>query len=175
MNIENETSVFSLIRTHMLEGLMFHDQAYNAFLFLRLYKFADEHKKHYKEENKSFRNLNKYYITHRNKLIEEKKPDFSNSVITSEIYTKTRFDITDDELRKQVRYLIDRWVDWERKSKELYTEGYNKLIEYGFAAESKVIMKLVKDVDDELAEAESLQLELEAMNYDVIEIMKMNE
>lgn len=174
-NVENETSVFSLIRSHMLEGLMFHDQMYNAFLFLRLYKFAKDHKKHYKEENKSFKKLNKYYITHRNKLIEETKLDFSNSVIQPEMYKKTRFDVTDDDIRNYVAYLMDLWVDWERKSKELYTEGYNKLIEYGFAPESEIIMDLVKDVDDELAEAESLQLELEAMKYDVIEIMKMNE
>ena len=174
LNIENETSVFSVIRSHMLEGLMFHDQMYNAFLFLRLYEFAKDHKNHYKEENKSFKKLNKYYITHRNMLIEEINPNIS-SIIPQDLYKKTRFDIDNNEFQKHVAYLIDEWVDWERKTKELYTEGYNKLVESGFAAESEFIMKLVKDVDNELAVAESLQLELEAMKYDVIEIMKMNE
>ena len=174
VDIKNETSVFSLIRAHMLEGLMFHDQMYNAFLFLRLYKFAKEHKNHYRDESKCFQQLNKYFITHRNQLIEDAKLDFSN-VIPSELYGKTRFDVTDEDIKNYVIYLTDGWVDWERKTKELYTECYNKLIEYGFAAESAFIMNLVKNVDDELAEAESLQLELEALGYDVIEIMKMNE
>ena len=171
----NEASVFSKINVHMLEGMMLHDELYRAFLYLNLYQFAKKHKERYVDEAREYRKLNKYYITHRNNMIEEIAPDVHNRVILSDWYSKSRFDFGPDDICTYVSSAINTWVDWERQTKELYTEGYNKLIEYGFAAEADYVMKLVKAVDEELAEAEALQIELEAIKYDIIEIMRMNE
>lgn len=159
----------------MVEGLMVHDGLYQMFLFLNLYVFANQQEEQYKDENKSYRLLNKYYITHRNMLINQSKPDASISPIPDDWYQKNRFDVSQEDIKKSVSYAINLWVDWERNTKELYTDGYNKLMEYGFAAEADFISKFIIDVDEELARAESLLLELEAMKYDVIEIVKMNE
>lgn len=172
--VENESCVFSKINSHLLEGLMFHDELYRLFLFLNLDVFAKEHKKRYEEESKSYRKLNKYYITHRNSLIEQQTPDSSNRVIPDDWYEKSRFDILPEDVCNYVSSALVAWVNWERETKELYTDAYNKLIEFGFAAEANYVMNLVKDVDDELAEAESLLIKLEDVKYDIVEIIEMN-
>lgn len=171
--MNSDTDVFATISNRMLGGIMFHDQMYQYFLFLRLYSFAKDHKKHYNEESKAYQKINKYFITHRNMLIGN-KPVNPSGYIPNEWYSKDRSETTPSDIRKAVIFAISSWIGWERETKELYTHCYNKLMELGFAAESDEVMKLVKNVDDELADAESLQLYLSAMDYDVIEIMEMN-
>lgn len=173
--MDNDALIFSKINSHMVEGLMLHDGLCQMFLFLNLCVFAKQQENQYKDENKNYRKLNKYYITHRNMLIGKEKPDVSVAPIPDDWYEKNRFDVSPDDIKKAVSYAINLWVDWERRTKELYTDGYNKLLEYGFAAEADFVSKIIVDVDDELARAESLLLALEAMKYDVIEIVKMNE
>ena len=173
--MDNDIMIFSKINQHMVEGLMIHDGLHQMFLFLNLCVFADQQEEQYKDENRSYRLLNKYYITHRNMLINSSKPDASINPIPEDWYQKNRFDVSSEDIKKAVSYAINLWVDWERKTKELYTDCYNKLMEYGFAAEANFISGFITEVDEELARAESLLLELEAMRYDVIEIVKMNE
>lgn len=173
--MENESSVFANVNKHLLEGLMLHDELYRLFLFLNLKVFAKEQKNHYNEESKAYRNLNKYYITHRNCFIKQEYPNSTDRVITSDLYSKNRFDLDSDDVCSFVSSAIVAWVDWERQTKELYTEAYNKLIEFGFGAEANYIMCLLTDVDKELAEAESLLIKLEDIKYDIVEIIEMNE
>ena len=78
-------------------------------------------------------------------------------------------------MRNAVQFSIGTWVDWERRTKELYSASYRKLIDLGYVAEAQHIAKLLKDVDKELSEAEDLQIRLNAIGYDLIEIMDMNE
>lgn len=171
--MNDDRSIFARINAHLIEGIMFHDQMYELYLFIRLYSFASLHKKQYFSESKTRKRLNKYFITHRNMLIEETKLNTS-SIIPVEWYSKDRFSITPDDVRKATMYSVSSWVEWEKRTKELYTEGYNKLMELGFAAEADFILSIIRDVDEELAYAESLQLRLEAIGYDVIEILAMN-
>ena len=150
---------------------MMHDQLYRMFLFLRLYKFAKFHKKQYREEDTAYKNLNKYYIRKQNKFIVENGVNASNHIIPLDWYSKTRYDLTSDEIRNAVQFSIGFWVDWERRTKELYAASYKKLLDFGYVAEAQHIGKLLKDVDKELSEAEDLQIRLNAIGYDLIEIM----
>lgn len=168
-------SIFSEINSHMLQGIMMHDQLYRLFLFLRLYTFAKFHKKQYREEDTNYKKLNKYYIRKQNKLITEGPVNASNTIIPLEWHSKTRYDLSADEVRNAVQFSIGTWVDWERRTKELYSASYRKLIDLGYVAEAQHIAKLLKDVDKELSEAEDLQIRLNAIGYDLIEIMDMNE
>lgn len=166
-------AIFAAINSHMVEGVMLHDQLYQLFLFLRLNKYAKEQKKRYDEESKARQKLNEYYIKHRNSLIDNKRV-IINDLIPVEWYQKDRFSIEGGDVSKAVRYAINTWTDWERRTKDLYADSYGSALRLGFMAEADYILTLVKDVDKELAEAEDLHLFLEAINYDVIEIMDKN-
>lgn len=171
--MNSDADIFAKVVNHMLTGVMFHDQMYQFFLFLRLYSFAKDHKKRYEEESKAYHKINKYYITHRNKLIET-RPVKPKDYIPNEWYKLTRFESTPEDMQKAVSYGVDAWSSWEADTKGFYTDCYNDLMHMGFAAEADVVLDLVKDVDKELSEAESLKLYLEAIKYDVVEIMEMN-
>ena len=117
--------------------------------------------------------INKYYITHRNALIDE-RPVNPSSYIPVEWKKMNRFQLTKDDIQKAVIFAINSWVEWEQQTKTFYTDCYNDLMKTGFAAEAEEVMDLLKDVDKELSEAESLQLYLEAIKYDMVEIMEIN-
>jgi len=168
-------AIFSELNSHMLQGLMMHDQLYRLFLFLRLYKFAKFHKKQYREEDKAYKKLNKYYICKQNKLIPDIPVNVTSIVIPLDWQTKTRFDISPNEIRDAVRLAISIWADWERKTKELYSQAYMGLLNTGYTAEAEHVVKLLRAVDKELSEAEDLQLRLNAIDYDIIEIMDMED
>lgn len=168
-------AIFFEISSHMIQGIMMHDQLYRLFLFLRLYKFAKFHKKQYREEDNSYKKLHKYYICKQNKFIEEIGVDTPSIVIPPSWNAKTRFDISPDEIRDAVRNAIETWADWERKTKELYSVSYMKLFNSGYTAEAEHIVKLLQDVDEELSEAEDLLLWLKAIDYDIIELMDREE
>ena len=166
-------SIFSEINSHMLQGIMMHDQLYRLFLFLRLNKFAAFHKKQYREEDDNYKALNKFYITHQNKLIAEGR--FSTSdLIPIDWYEKTRYDISPADIRNCVRFSISAWVNWERSTKELYSVSFRKLLDEERVDEANFVNELLKDVSKELNKAEELQLYLDAIDYDIIEIMDMN-
>lgn len=172
--MNEDRAIFSDLNAHMVEGVMLHDQLYQFFMFLRLYVFAKQQKKRYDEETKSRRKLNEYYICHRNSLLSDSKVNASN-IIPMEWYQKTRYDMQPEDIRKAVRYALSTWCSWEKQTKDLYSESYRTLLNNGFTAEAQHVLKLLKDVDEELKEAEDLLLYYEAMNFDPIEIMEDNE
>lgn len=171
--MNEDRAIFSDINAHMVSGVMLHDQLYQMFLFLRLYKFAKEQKKRYDEETKSRRALNKYYICHRGCMLSDSKVNAS-SVIPIEWYQKSRYDMQPEDIRKAVNFALSTWCNWEKETKDFYSVSYHKLFDNGFMAEANYVSKLLDDVDNELAEAEDLLLYFEAMNFDPIEIMEYN-
>lgn len=171
--MSTDSDVFAKIVNRMLSGIMFHDQMYQYFLFLRLYSFAKTHKKRYNEESNAYQKVNKYYITHRDALIEE-RPVNPVSYIPVEWRKMARFNLTSDDIRKATIFAANSWVTWEQQTKTIYTDCYNDLIKLGYAAEADLVMGFVRDVDKELSEAVDIQLYLEAIKYDMTEIMEMN-
>lgn len=171
--MNDDISAFAEVNNRLLSGMMFHDEMYRFYLFLRLYSFAKDHRKHYKEESKSYQELNKYFITHRNRFIKDRKIN-ADPYIPIDWFNKERQNLTPDDIRNATIFGMKVWIDWEKGTKELYTNAYNTLIKLGYAAEAEYILGLVKDVDDELCEAQGLELKLQGMNYDPIEIMGMN-
>ena len=171
--MNDDISVFAEVNNRLLSGMMFHDEMYRLYLFLRLYSFAKEHRDHYKHESSAYQKLNKYFITHRNKFIKDRKIN-AEQYIPVEWFNKARQDLSPEDIRNATIFTMKLWVDWEKETKEIYTNAYNSLIKYGYAAEAEYILRLVKDVDGELSEAEGLELKLRGMRYDPIEIMGMN-
>ena len=173
MKMNDDISVFAKVNNRLLSGMMFHDEMYRFYLFLRLYSFAKDHRKHYKEESASYQKLNKYFITHRNKFIKDRKINVEQ-YIPMEWFSKERQDLSPEDIRNAVIFGMKVWISWEKETKEMYTDAYNDLLKLGYAAEAEYILGLVKDVDKELCDAQGLELKLQGMNFDPIEIMNMN-
>lgn len=166
--------VFSKIAVHMIEGLMFHEQMANYYEFLGLYGYAECHEYHYLSESCSFHKINKYYVTHFNKLLPELKAD-DPEVIPNTWIKYTRNDVDTNTIRSSVKAGLEKWVKWETDTKKLYEAMYKELIMLDESAAALEVAKLVEDVSKELKHAMQYHLNKKAIDYDIVTIIDEQE
>lgn len=166
--------IFSKIAAHQVEGMMFHDQMANYYRFLGLHGFAKEQERHFREETKAYQKLCRYYVRHYNRLLPESEVKDPQAIPTS-WYNYKRQDVDASTKRNAVGEGFEQWVKWETTTKTLYEQSVRDLYDTGTIAGAIVVEKLVADVDKELRGAEEKKLALEAMNYDLVGIVEMQE
>lgn len=163
--------IFGKLASHMVEGIMIHDDMANAYDFLGLCGFAKCHDHHHIEETKNYRCLSHYYSTHYHKLLklnelEQPKiiPDTWRKYSTPDVDVNTK--------RNAVKDLMNKWVTWERDTKKLYQEMRQELCAIGEVAAALKIDCYICDVDEELIWAEKKWMKLETLGYDIGTILK---
>ena len=162
--------VFSKLSSHLIEGLMFHDQLSNYFGFLSLNGYEMCHKYHYLSESLSYKELNSYYLKHYNKLVKEGKPT-NPSAIPQSWYKFTRQDVDTNTKKNAVQAGFTKWVTWERDTKNIYEAMYSELVALGNIDASLFVAELIRDVSEELVEAEQYLTDLETDGYDISDII----
>lgn len=162
--------VFTKIATHMVEGLMFHDQVCMCYDFIGIRRFAKEHRKHYMEESECYRSLLHYYSTHYHKLLKvENIPN--PKIIPDSWYKYSTNDVDIATKRNAIREMSEKWIQWEKDTKQLYQEMYCEANALKEVASAFYIEKLIKDVSKELKKAEQLFIDLESIGYDMPTIL----
>ena len=111
--------VFSKLATHMIEGLMFHDEVSICYDFIGLRAYAKEHSEHYMEESRGYRSLLHYYISHYHKLLKI-EPVPSSKLIPENWYKYSTIEVDINTKRNIIKELTTKWVEWERATKQLY-------------------------------------------------------
>ena len=163
--------IFTNLLNHMVKGLMIHDQMANYYDFLGLEEYKDCHEKHYLKENKSYRKLYHYYITRYNRLIPEFRFENPN-IIPSSWYSHARQDVDMKTRQQAIEDGLNKWIKWEGSTLTLYQQMYIELMNLGDVAGATEVLKLIKDVEEELQQAEQYQLYKKAMNYDMPTIVQ---
>ena len=166
--------IFSQLSEHMIEGLMTHSQLSDYFGFIGLDGYQMCHKYHYFNENANYKKLGDYYLHHYNKIIIE-TPFKNPSVIPESWYQYTRFDVNSTTRKNAIQAGMEKWMEWEQKTKALYEQLYQELIKLNEIASAKEICKYIKDVDEELAKVYQKSIELTAINYDISDIIQEQE
>lgn len=162
--------IFAKIKNHMLEGMVFHDQMARYYDFLNLGGYKRCHEYHYFEETLGYRKLCRYFMNHYHMFIPYDDMD-NPQVIPDSWYKYTRQEVDSGTKRSSVKTGIEKWVDWEKKTKKLYQDMYKELMEMGEVAAAEKIMCYVKDVDCELKCAERKHINLESIGYDLSTIV----
>ena len=166
-----QEEIFSSLLNHMVKGLMVHDQMANYYDFLGMEDYKNSHEKHYLKENKAYRKLYHYYIVRYNKLI----PDFrfeNPNIIPSSWLNYTRQDVDMKTRQQAIEEGLNKWIKWEKSTLTLYQNMSVELLNIGDIAGYAEVLKLVKDVEKELQQAEQYQLYKKAMNYDMPTIVQ---
>lgn len=158
--------VYKSIASHMVKGIMFHEEMANYYDLLGLHGYKRCHEYHYYCESKNFRCLNRYFINHHGKLIEEEKVD-QPSIIPDSWFRYNREDVSPTDVRNAAKDGVEKWVSWERETKKLYEDMYLELINSGAVASAGHIMRYICDVDKELKNAERKWLKLKMSDYDL--------
>lgn len=167
MTIED---IYSTISKHMVKGLMVHEQFANYYDFLGLEGYSKCHEYHYIEELLGHRKLNNYYITHYNKLIPYRRVE-DPKIIPESWFNHERKDVDVASKENAIQMGLIKWIDWEKSTKSLYESMYRELIELGDIAGALEISEYIKDVSQEIVDAEQYFLNKEAIRYDLSEII----
>lgn len=167
--------IFTKLSEHMIKGLMVHEQLANYYDFLNLPGYRDCHEYHYMKESCAYRKLCRYYVNHYNKLIPE--TEFDNpEVIPESWYRYERKSVDSSTKKSAVKVGLEKWVEWETETKELYQEMYKEMMNNGSVASAKFLCEYIEDVDKELKNATKYWLNKEAVNYDMdVIIMEQQE
>ena len=158
--------IFSELSAHMIKGLMIHTQLSDYYDFLNLHGYKRCHEYHAILEMKDYECLKRYYIEHYNKLVEE-KPIENPDVIPTGWYPYSRQEVDVATKRSAVKSGIERWVTWEKETKDLYQRMYRELMSIGEVAAAKMLSKFIKNVDNELKWAQRKHIELVDADYDM--------
>ena len=166
--------IFSKISTHMLNGVMVHEQLANYYDFLGLYGYRKCHEYHFYSESISYRGICKFYISTYNKLISEQIPNTS-SVIPQPWYKYKRFDVDVNTKKNAIQLGLSKWVNWEKETKAFYESMYMELIGIGEVDAAIIVSSLVEDVSFELKCAEQYLLNKEMIGYNMSDIIAEQE
>lgn len=147
---------------------MFHDQMRQYFDFLNLKGFKRMHEHHYKEESDSLVKTDSFYMRHANSFIPEYSVS-TQSYIPQNWRSYRRQDVDATTKRRAVKDAMAKWVEWERQTKDLYSTSYKELLNDNAIDFADFVKEnLLLDVSEELAFAESLYMELENCDYDMV-------
>lgn len=158
--------IFSNISSHMVKGLMIHTQLADYYDFLGLPGYKRCHEYHALKETCGYRGINRYFINHYNKLIPEQKIE-DPAIIPESWFRYTRQDVDNNTKRNAIKSALDKWVDWEKETKQLYQEMYSELTSLGEIAGACKVKELICDVDMELKKAQRYQLNKMMTDYDL--------
>ena len=166
--------IFSQVAQHMVVGLMVHSQMCDYFNFLGLKGYSKCHEYHYFEENNNYKNICNYYITHHNKLILD-QPFENPNEIPANWFNYSRQDVSVDIRKTAIKNGFEKWVNWEKITKKLYESYYKELINLNEIAAANELKKYIEDVDIELAYAQQKKLMLDAIDYNMSDIIMEQE
>ena len=158
--------IFSVISTHMAEGLQVHNLLASAFGFLNLRGYKKCHEFHLFEETYNYRCLNDFYLDTYNKIIIENSMKEVN-VIPTNWYKHFKEDVDANTKRAAIKDLTKAWVEWEKETKTLLQIKYKELYELGEIYGALRIAELIQDVSQELSIAHSIQIDLDSIGYDM--------
>lgn len=160
----------SIIIKQLLEGVMLHTQLCHYFYFLGLKGYAECQKYHYYDESASYMDLCKYYICHYHKLIAENNLENKN-IVPNDWYNFTQFDVNITIRKTSIKTGIEQWVKWEKETKALLQQHYQNLINSNEIAFAEKLSEKIKHVDEELSKAEEILLTLQAIDFNISDIM----
>lgn len=166
--------IFNKIASHMIEGIMYHDEFAKAYDFLGLYGYARCQDYHHLEETQAYRNVSHYYEKHYFKLLTPTNISHPD-IIPQTWYKYTTQDVDNSTKKGAIKDLMNKWIYWEEETKKLYQKMRQELYNIGEVAAALYIDILVQDVDKELRHAQKKLIELETISYDLITIMSEQE
>ena len=162
--------IFSQLAAHMAKGLIVHNQIADGFGFLNLKGYQKCHEYHYFEESSNYRYLIDFYLGHYYKMIKI-EPIADPQIVPQNWYKYSKMDVDAGTKKNGIRELIKKWIEWEKDTQELLQSCYKELYGINELAAAIYLQKLITEVSDELKGAQEQYINLEAMNYDLSQII----
>lgn len=162
--------IFSELSAQMLGGLMVHNQMANYYGFLGLPGYSKCHLYHYWSESKEHVKLMEYFFKYHNKLIRD-MPVEDPKLIPKVWYNYEMKDVDVASKRNAVKTGMEKWIEWEEKTLEVYKKAYQNLINFGEINDACYVKKLIKNVTEELSEIKAWYLIKKTQDFEINSIL----
>ena len=159
--------IFSKISSHMVEGMMHHEQFSDYYDFLGLDGYCCCHTYHYLKETHDRAKLHDFFINKYNKLIPETAVD-TKSIIPPAWFSATRFNVDAATKKNGIKTALSEWHKWEKETRDLYVQMYNELIKINEIASAEYITDMICNVEKEIKHAEKRMIEYNGIGYDLV-------
>lgn len=165
--------MYSKVITMQAKNIMNHSNLVCVFSFLNLrgYKAWQEHQLY--EEMEENLSLKKYMINHQHRLFKEENT-FTNELVPSEVYRMDRMNVSRNDKQCLVRCLFEKWKEWEEETKEVYAACVEWCVDSQLA-DSEKFKDLMRGVDKELKEIETHIIKLRDLDYNLLEIIMLQD
>lgn len=165
--------MYSKVITMQAKNIMNHSNLVCVFSFLNLrgYKAWQEHQLY--EEMEENLSLKKYMINHQHRLFKEENT-FTNELVPSEVYRVDRMNVSRNDKQCLVRCLFEKWKEWEEETKEVYAACVEWCVDSQLA-DSEKFKDLMRGVDKELKEIETHIIKLKDLDYNLLEIIMLQD
>ena len=162
--------IFTKLASHMYKGTKIHKAMMEAYDFLALKGYYKCQEYHYLEEINDYSNLLHFYMKNYQKLIKVEEPNDIN-ILPQSWYKYTREDVDTNNKRSAIKELMTKWIEWEKSTKTLLQQMYKELEALDEISSVLYIQECIENVTQELWDAQQKKLDLEAINYDIVEII----
>lgn len=163
--------IFSKIGSHMVQGIMTHEQLMNCYLFLGLKGYAKCQEYHYISETKSYAKFCRYKVNRFSSLV--KTTDIVNpQIIPATWYGNARESVNSKTRTEAMAAALDEWIRWEESAVSLYQESYKALLDLGDIATADFINKFILDAEEELTFARNEKLRKLSIGFDIVSVME---
>lgn len=143
----NVMDIISAAVTHMVEGLMFHDQMMQYFLYLGLPGLASLQEKRYLAESKAMARLQGYSIQAYGMIASDSATDARDYIPSA--WKDSPRNLVDLRGMENARIALETWEGWEADTRKLYGQLYFQAGEIRDAGASERLAELVRDADKE--------------------------
>lgn len=161
--------VFEDAARHMVKGLMLHKELMDYFNFVGFHMFAVKQKERYLEESGGYADFCFRYMRVKNKLLPQNAPDYE-SIIPENWYKYTRQEVDNGTRRSALKTGMTAWIDWEKETLALYETFAHQLRDEGKEECALIFEELIREVSEELHNAEAIQLKLEGVGYNIADV-----
>lgn len=157
--------IFTTLNNRMVGAMMMYTQLTQLFTFIDLLSDARRQEQQLQEESHGMIELNKYYAQHYHLLsVADNPPQID--ILNLGLCKKSAKELSPKDKVYLIQYGMKEWIEWERQSKVMYEDAYNSLVELSEVAAAEFIMRYVRDVDQELKDAEMLYKVRDGIGWD---------
>lgn len=160
----NVMDIISAAVRHMVEGLMFHDQMMQFFLYLGMPGLARLQEKRYLDESRAMADLQKYAIRAYGMIASDSGTSARDYIPST--WRDSPRNLVDLRGTEDARVALETWEGWEADTKKLYSQLYFQAGEVRDAGASEKMAELVRGVDKEHRFVSELVARARAVDHD---------
>lgn len=158
--------IFTKLSNRMVGAMMVHTQLTELFTFIDLMSDIEMQKKQLHEETDGLLKLEEYCAQHYHMLITANNPP-SIDLLNLKMLKELSNELTPDDHAYLIQYGLKEWIKWEKESKVIYEDAYRNLIDISEIAAADFVMQYIRDVDEELNNAELLYRVRDVIDWDL--------